>query len=96
MTKKRFYKLCMGLGIQKKDADYCYRTFFGQNQRKFNMAFVLWTDRMDAKHPVYKRKFNDACMRWAEGKMSDGDAVKIVGRCYQATKNMIVLDRRKN
>ena len=96
MKKKRFLKLCMGLGIQKRDAEYYHEeSKIEENQTKFEMLFVQWLNVIDVKHPAYERRLEDMFSKWAEMKMSDGQAVRIAGRCYQATKDMVVIDRRK-
>ena len=97
MTSKRFKKLCMGLGISKRDAEYMIKTApkGRTNQRKFDTAFVAWYTCMNIRHPVYERKASEAVKIWVEDGIPDGEAVKIVGRCYQATKDMIVIDKRK-
>lgn len=97
MKKKRFIKLCMGLRMSKRDAETLHskRYGYGSNEDLINRVVFGFYNAYDFKHPAYTLKAYQVYSDWAKCKASTGDAIHKLGAYYDATKDLITIDKRK-
>lgn len=110
MTGKRFRKLIMALGAQRveinkalKETDKIYaeaRRDYNPNlqldyQMLFDSIVMDYYRNRNIPHPAYNKKLENAFTLWVHSMMSDGDFIHVFSQCIMATKDMIVIDRRK-